>query len=222
MASRSKVDTPDKNGPLIEDIRLLGRILGEVIREQEGKAAFELVERVRQLSVAYRLKSDVQAGRALDRLLKNLTGDQTVSVIRAFSYFSHLANIAEDRHHVRRRDHHEQQGHLQEGSIAMTFERLGQADVRANDVAKVLRNAFISPVLTAHPTEVQRKSILDAERAIAELLQARDTLSTERDAANNEPPRTTNCSCAPASRSSGRRACCATPSSRWPTRSRTR
>jgi len=186
MASRSKVDTPDKNGPLIEDIRLLGRILGEVIREQEGKAAFELVERVRQLSVAYRLKSDVQAGRALDRLLKNLTGDQTVSVIRAFSYFSHLANIAEDRHHVRRRDHHEQQGHLQEGSIAMTFERLGQADVRANDVAKVLRNAFISPVLTAHPTEVQRKSILDAERAIAELLQARDTLTTERDTANNE------------------------------------
>ncbi|ARN19562.1 phosphoenolpyruvate carboxylase [Piscinibacter gummiphilus] len=186
MASRSKVDTPDKNGPLIEDIRLLGRILGEVIREQEGKAAFELVERVRQLSVAYRLKSDVQAGRALDRLLKNLTGDQTVSVIRAFSYFSHLANIAEDRHHVRRRDHHEQQGHLQEGSIAMTFERLGQADVRANDVAKVLRNAFISPVLTAHPTEVQRKSILDAERAIAELLQVRDTLTTERDAANNE------------------------------------
>ncbi|MET0350264.1 MAG: phosphoenolpyruvate carboxylase, partial [Rhizobacter sp.] len=186
MASRSKVDTPDKNGPLIEDIRLLGRILGEVIREQEGKAAFELVERVRQLSVAYRLKSDVQAGRALDRLLKNLTGDQTVSVIRAFSYFSHLANIAEDRHHVRRRDHHEQQGHLQEGSIAMTFERLGQADVRANDVAKVLRNAFISPVLTAHPTEVQRKSILDAERAIAELLLARDSTHTERDLATNE------------------------------------
>ncbi len=186
MASRSKVDTPDKNGPLIEDIRLLGRILGEVIREQEGKTAFELVERVRQLSVAYRLKSDVQAGRALDRLLKNLSSDQTVSVIRAFSYFSHLANIAEDRHHVRRRDHHERQGHLQEGSIAMTFERLGQADVRANDVAKVLRQAFISPVLTAHPTEVQRKSILDAERAIAELLQARDTIATERDVTANE------------------------------------
>ena len=186
MASRSKVDTLDKNGPLIEDIRLLGRILGEVIREQEGKAAFELVERVRQLSVAYRLKSDVQAGRALDRLLKNLSSDQTVSVIRAFSYFSHLANIAEDRHHVRRRDHHERQGHLQEGSIAMTFERLGQADVRASDVAKVLRQAFISPVLTAHPTEVQRKSILDAERAIAELLQARDAASADREKAQNE------------------------------------
>ncbi|MDO9403275.1 MAG: phosphoenolpyruvate carboxylase, partial [Polaromonas sp.] len=85
----------DNERPLVEDIRLLGRILGDVIHEQEGKPAFELVERVRQLSVAYRLKSDAQAGRALDRLLKNLSGDQTVSVIRAFSYFSHLANIAE-------------------------------------------------------------------------------------------------------------------------------
>ena len=179
-------DTGDKNRPLIEDIRLLGRILGEVIREQEGKAAFELVERVRQLSVAYRLKSDAQAGRALDRLLKNLSGDQTVSVIRAFSYFSHLANIAEDRQHVRRREHHEHQGHLQEGSLAMSFERLAQADIRAGDIARSLQHAFISPVLTAHPTEVQRKSILDAERAIAELVGARDALVSERERAENE------------------------------------
>jgi phosphoenolpyruvate carboxylase len=106
-------DAAEKNRPLMEDIRLLGRILGDVIREQEGRDAFELIERVRQLSVAYRLKKDASAGRVLDRLLKNLTGDQTVSVIRAFSYFSHLANIAEDRHHVRRREVHERQGHQQ-------------------------------------------------------------------------------------------------------------
>ena len=179
-------DAAAKNKPLVDDIRLLGRILGDVIREQEGKAAFELVERVRQLSVAYRLKSDTQAGRALDRLLKNLSGDQTVSVIRAFSYFSHLANIAEDRHHVRRRDHHERQGHLQEGSLAMTLERLAAADIRAADIAKTLSHAYISPVLTAHPTEVQRKSILDAERTIAELVEQRDALHTDRERAENE------------------------------------
>ncbi len=175
-----------KNLPLVEDIRLLGRILGEVIREQEGKDAFELVERVRQLSVAYRLKRDTQAGRALDRLLKNLSGDQTVSVIRAFSYFSHLANIAEDRHHVRRREHHEQQGHLQEGSLAFSFERLAQANIRASDIARTLRHAYIAPVLTAHPTEVQRKSILDAEHAVAQLIGARDALCTARERAENE------------------------------------
>jgi phosphoenolpyruvate carboxylase len=183
---QSTSDAAEKNRPLVDDIRLLGRILGDVIREQEGKAAFELVERIRQLSVAYRLKSHAPAGRALDRLLKNLSGDQTVSVIRAFSYFSHLANIAEDRHHVRRRDHHERQGHSQEGSLAMTFERLARADVRAADIAKTLAHAYISPVLTAHPTEVQRKSILDAERAIAELVEDRDALHSDRERAENE------------------------------------
>ncbi|HQC95610.1 MAG TPA: phosphoenolpyruvate carboxylase [Aquabacterium sp.] len=170
----------------MEDIRLLGRLLGDVIREQEGKEAFELIERVRQLSVAYRLKKDASAGRVLDRLLKNLSADQTVSVIRAFSYFSHLANIAEDRHHVRRRQHHERQGHLQDGSLGLTFERLHKADVRAADVAQTLTQAYISPVLTAHPTEVQRKSILDAERAIAEMVGERDDLPTERDRRANE------------------------------------
>ncbi len=184
--SNKSSDAAEKNKPLVDDIRLLGRILGDVIRDGEGKAAFELVERVRQLSVAYRLKRDAQAGRALDRLLKNLSGDQTVSVIRAFSYFSHLANIAEDRHHVRRRDHHERQGHHQEGSLATSFERLAQADIRAADIARALQHAHISPVLTAHPTEVQRKSILDAERAIAELVGERDALRTERELSDNE------------------------------------
>ena len=179
-------DAAAKNKPLVEDIRLLGRILGDVIREQEGKDAYELIERVRQLSVAYRLKKDASAGRVLDRLLKNLSGDQTVSVIRAFSYFSHLANIAEDRHHVRRRLHHERQGHLQEGSLAMCFERLHRADVRSADVAAMLERAYIAPVLTAHPTEVQRRSILDAERAIAELVGQRDELHTERERHDNE------------------------------------
>ncbi|HNB46884.1 MAG TPA: phosphoenolpyruvate carboxylase, partial [Burkholderiaceae bacterium] len=182
----SREDAAEKNRPLVEDIRLLGRILGEVIREQEGREAYELIERVRQLSVAYRLKQDASAGKALDRLLKNLSADQTVSVIRAFSYFSHLANIAEDRHHVRRREVHERAGDLQEGSLAMCFERLADADLRAADIAKTLSQAYISPVLTAHPTEVQRKSILDAERAVAELIGARDGLHTQRERDDNE------------------------------------
>ena len=68
-----------KNKPLVEDIRLLGRILGNVIREQEGNATFQLIERVRRLSVAYRLKKDVTAGRTLSRLLTRLSNDKTVS-----------------------------------------------------------------------------------------------------------------------------------------------
>ena len=75
----------DKDQPLIEDIRLLGRILGDVIREQEGQAAFDLIEQVRQLSVAYRRNDDQDAEKSLKSLLKHLSGDQTVSVIRAFT-----------------------------------------------------------------------------------------------------------------------------------------
>src|SRR6476469_5594540 len=100
--------------PLIEDIRLLGRILGDVIREQEGVETFELIERVRKLSVAFRRDADHEADRALKTLLKTLSGEQTVSVIRAFTYFSHLANLAEDRHHIRRRVIHERAGETQE------------------------------------------------------------------------------------------------------------
>ena len=88
--------------PLVDDIRWLGRILGDIIREQEGDKAFALVEQIRRLSVAFRRDADTQAGTALKKLLASLSSDQAVSVIRAFTYFSHLANLAEDQHHIRR------------------------------------------------------------------------------------------------------------------------
>src|SRR6476660_1802356 len=164
--------------PLVEDIRLLGRILGDVIREQEGVAAYELVEQVRKLSVAFRRDADHEADRALKSLLKTLSGDQAVSVIRAFTYFSHLANLAEDRHHIRRRVVHERAGDTQEGSIEVALARLRWAGINARTVSQTLAHSYLSPVLTAHPTEVQRKSILDAERDIARLLTERDEIKT--------------------------------------------
>ncbi|MDD2691625.1 MAG: phosphoenolpyruvate carboxylase [Simplicispira sp.] len=169
----------DKDLPLIQDIRLLGRILGDVIREQEGVAAFDLIEQVRQLSVAFRRDADHEAERALKKLLKGLTADQTVSVIRAFTYFSHLANLAEDRHHIRRRTIRERAGDTQEGSIEVALARLRWAGIAPKTIADTLASSYVAPVLTAHPTEVQRKSILDAERDIAQLLTVRDDV-TER------------------------------------------
>ena len=166
----------DNERPLVEDIRLLGRILGDVIREQEGVAAYELIEQVRKLSVAFRRDADVESDKALKKLLKGLSGDQTVSVIRAFTYFSHLANLAEDRHHIRRRAIHERAGDTQEGSIDVALARLRWAGIAPKTIANTLAHSFVSPVLTAHPTEVQRKSILDAERSIAQLLTARDDI----------------------------------------------
>ncbi len=166
----------DDERPLVEDIRLLGRILGDVIREQDGVVAFELVERIRTLSVSFRRHADHEADRALKKLLKGLSADQTVSVIRAFTYFSHLANLAEDRHQIRRQSHDERAGLAQEGSLEQAMAHLRAAGIGAKTIAKSLAHSFISPVLTAHPTEVQRKSILDAERDIAKLLSARDDI----------------------------------------------
>ena len=174
-------DTPARRArenerPLLEDIRLLGRILGDVIREQEGTEAFELVERIRKLSVAFRRDADQQADDALKALLKTLSGEQALSVIRAFTYFSHLANLAEDRHHIRRRAVHERAGDTQEGSIDVALARLRWAGIGPRMVAETLAGSYVSPVLTAHPTEVQRQSILDAERQIAALLAERDEI----------------------------------------------
>jgi phosphoenolpyruvate carboxylase len=166
----------DKDLPLIQDIRLLGRILGDVIREQEGVDAYGLVEQIRQLSVAFRRDADQEADKALKKLLKGLSADQTVSVIRAFTYFSHLANLAEDRHHIRRRAVHERAGNTQEGSIEVALARLRWAGIAPGQVAQTLAQSYVSPVLTAHPTEVQRQSILAAERDIALLLAERDDI----------------------------------------------
>ncbi len=166
----------DNERPLVEDIRLLGRILGDEIREQEGDAAFELIEKIRTLSVAFRRDADHEADKALKKLLKGLSGDQTVSVIRAFTYFSHLANLAEDRHHIRRRAIHERAGDTQEGSIDVAMSRLRWAGIAPKTISNTLAQSYVSPVLTAHPTEVQRKSILDAERGIARLLTERDEI----------------------------------------------
>jgi len=174
------------NQPLIDDIRLLGRLLGDVIREQEGSEIFELIEQIRQLAVAFRRDADQAAERQLKQLLQGLSDDRAVSVIRAFTYFSHLSNLAEDRHHIRRRAVHEQAGRVQPGSLAHTWGRLQQAGVGSAQLAQTLQTAHIAPVLTAHPTEVQRKSILDAERALARLLAERDTLAQQRSRDDNE------------------------------------
>lgn len=158
----------------MEDIRLLGRVLGDVIREQEGDAAFHLIETIRQLSVTFRRTADAKAGKALSQLLKGLTGDQTVTVVRAFTYFSHLANLAEDRHHIRRREIHDRAGEVQDGSLVKTLHKIQQTRRKVPTLSDMLAQMYVSPVLTAHPTEVQRKSILDAEHHIAEWLVRKD------------------------------------------------
>ena len=168
----------DKDRPLRDDTRLLGRLLGDVLRAQTGEAGFARIEAIRQTAIRFRRAgaSDADAVRAeLGALLNDLPIADTLDVVRAFSYFSHLANIAEDVHQNRRRRAHALAGSPpQRGSLADALDRIAAQDIDGPALLDWFAGALVSPVLTAHPTEVQRKSILDCEREIARLLQWRD------------------------------------------------
>ncbi|GAB1231918.1 phosphoenolpyruvate carboxylase [Ferrigenium sp. UT4] len=166
-----------KDAPLREDIRLLGRILGDTLREQEGLATFELIENIRRAAVSFRKTQDERDGEKLEQMLDALSADETLLVVRAFSYFSQLSNIAEDLHHNRRRRAHLKAGSKpQEGSLQRVLKNAREQQLDAATVQAFFAKALISPVLTAHPTEVQRKSILNCQLIISSLLAERDRL----------------------------------------------
>jgi phosphoenolpyruvate carboxylase len=168
-------DAPEKDAPLREDIRLLGRILGDTVREQEGEEVFELVEQVRQASIRFHRHNEAGARRELEATLDSLSADQTLAIVRAYSYFSHLANIAEDQHHIRRNRAHAIAGSApRPGSLAYAFQRTREMGVEPSALGDFFDRALVSPVLTAHPTEVRRKSTLTRELEIAELLDERE------------------------------------------------
>ena len=183
------IDAADKDAPLREDIRLLGRILGEVVRTQEGGEVFAFIEQVRQTALRFHRDEDPEARFELERLLSGLSRHGAINTIRAFSYFSHLANIAEDQHHIRRnRAHQIARSAPRNGSMALALKRLTEAGHDAGEIRNALATAQIGPVLTAHPTEVRRKSTLDRERDIAALLETRDRggMTPEETAASDE------------------------------------
>ena len=162
-----------------DDIRLLGRLLGDVVRDHAGDAAFELVERVRRIAVSER-RGGADSFVELTDALVPVAIDEQLHVIRAFAWISVLANTAEDVHHERRRRFHRAvgSGH-QEGSLAAAFERLVVAGVGSDEVERVLGEMVVSPVLTAHPTEVRRKTVLDALGRVASLLDQRGRLAVD-------------------------------------------
>ncbi|HCZ15897.1 MAG TPA: phosphoenolpyruvate carboxylase, partial [Candidatus Accumulibacter sp.] len=185
---RSTTSNPDKDFPLREDIRLLGRILGDTVHQQEGSEVFEVVERIRQNSVRSDRDLDQGARAELESILSKLPRDSMLAVIRSFTYFLHLANIAEDEHHVRRRRAHEMiASPPRDGSLALALTRLQDAGVSSEALRNCLEHALISPVLTAHPTEVSRKSILHCQHQVRGLLDDRDRLRlTPGELAENE------------------------------------
>ncbi|HUP97708.1 MAG TPA: phosphoenolpyruvate carboxylase [Usitatibacter sp.] len=183
-------DRHDKDARLGEDIRLLGRLLGDTIRHYEGEGAFTLIEEIRQLAVASRRREDTASRDALSRMLDGLSTEQAVAVVRAFSYFSLLANIAEDRHHIRRHRDNRRQGTAPlPSTVRGLFAEARERGVGRKEAAERLAAIRVQPVLTAHPTEVQRKSTLDCQLAIADWLgrmNSADALPADVESATRE------------------------------------
>ena len=176
------VDDPDD--PLRADIRLLGGILGDVIREQEGDAVFDVVEEVRSLSVRFHYGEAEKDRRGLEETLARLDADHAVQVARGFGYFSHFANIAEDEHRNRAARAAQIAGDApRRGSFDDALARADAAGFDADAILAFLNRAHVRPVLTAHPTEIRRKSTMLREMDIAALLdrRARGALTPEED-----------------------------------------
>src|ERR1700716_2910805 len=174
---------------LREDIRLLGRILGDTVRDQEGSDVFELVERIRQTSIRFHRDEDKPARHELEIILDGMSISQTVRIVRAFSYFSHLANIAEDHNHIRQmRARSTAAGSPRSGTLALALSHAHAAGFSGAVQRRFFAEAQVSPVLTAHPTEVRRKSTIDREMEIAALLDRRERvqLTPEETEASDE------------------------------------
>ncbi len=151
---------PITNNP---DIRFLGRLLGDVIRTYGGEALFKRIEHIRSTSVDRH--RGVAGADTIDLGLDSLSLDDTIAFVRGFMLFSMLANLAEDR-----------QGIAAEpgADVATAIEKLAAEGIGRDAVRALLDQALIAPVLTAHPTEVRRKSMIDHKNRIADLMLLKD------------------------------------------------
>ncbi len=154
-----------------DDLRYLGRLLGDVIRAAEGAAVFDRIEGIRQAAVDAHRTPGAGADAALSARLDGLDLDDTLRFVRGFLAFSLLANLAEDRGAA-----------PAEATLADTLATLADAGIDAAAVTRLLDGALIVPVLTAHPTEVRRKSVIDRETAIDALMAERQAAAAGGDA----------------------------------------
>jgi phosphoenolpyruvate carboxylase len=159
---------------LQEDIRYLGRILGRVIAEQEGEGVFDLVEHARQQ--AFEVARENASLEVLVELFRNIDPARATPVIRAFSHFALMANLAEDIHDDFNRERILDEGGVPASTLEATWEKFEAAGVSPADVEKVVSDALVAPVLTAHPTETRRRTVFDAQKKITELMLTRHQL----------------------------------------------
>jgi len=162
----------DKFKPLREEVRFLGSALGQVLIDQEGRRFFEQVEWVRQTAISLRREPNPKLESALLKKIRFLTLPELTKLIRAFTVYFQLVNLAEEKHRIRRKRFYESesQSSYQKGSVGDIAHRLKETGWSARKVQRLLSQVSIELVLTAHPTESQRRSILEKLFAINHLL----------------------------------------------------
>ena len=167
--------TSRKTASLKQDIHLLGNVLGDVLRHQEGDTLFELVEDIRTLSKAAR-SGKVKSRKKLETLLESLDVYDMERVARAFNHFLSLSNLAEQQHRIRRRRAHqfEPDTSTQRGSLEETFQSLIDSGVTPSAISSCISTLGIELVLTAHPTETRRRTVQHIHLEIDRLLRERD------------------------------------------------
>ncbi len=175
--------TPDPHKPLRDDVRLLGELLGEVLRQHEGEAHFERVERVRALAKRTRSHSGSEDFEGLAVELVEMPVDAALPVARSFAHFLNLANIAEQHHRMRRRRalQLEPGGRPQQASIEEVLPRLIASGVSPDAVYDAICRLRIELVITAHPTEIMRRTLQHKYNQIATALAGLDRPDLTRD-----------------------------------------
>src|SRR5438132_8875537 len=134
----------EEDARLRTDIRLLGRMLGDTVRDQEGADVFDLVERIRQTSIRFHRDEDRLARRELENILDSLSTAETVRIVRAFSYFSHLANIAEDQNNIRQM--RAQTSASRGDTLTRTLAHARDAHIGVDQLREFFAGALVSPV----------------------------------------------------------------------------
>jgi phosphoenolpyruvate carboxylase len=173
---RSDISFPLKDAELREDVHMLGALVGEVIREQGGDRLFEAVEADRQAAIARR-EGDSAGGAELLRRTHNVPAEEARDLVRAFSMWFEVVNMAEKVHRIRRRRQYLNEGKTQPSGILDAIVRLKESGFGLADVRRLMLEMWIEPVFTAHPTESTRRTILRKQQKIAQLLLGRLGLS---------------------------------------------
>ena len=166
---------------LRENVRYLGNILGRVIKEQEGQKFFELVEKIRKLSKANKVNPNInQTNRKVVRAIKNLSPKNSYKITRAFTHFMNFMNLAELIDASRKLNEYENNKKKTSNSnlfIEEIFEDLfNNKSISETKIYNTAKNLKIGVVLTAHPTEVKRRTLIQKYHNIIEILEQRDLL----------------------------------------------